>query len=1037
MERERRDRHGEPSSSRDAKAALLAKIAEKRAGKNIQSTIEIAHAAPLPDSDGSGSETEEFYTPELKQPAAVRQSATVSSVRAAVEPDGDPFSSVLDSFGGLSLGGSFKGSNSRLKCTHSSPQVAAASVTEPVTEKSRNGNGYQPFQGGYAQEPVELSSDEEEEFQPVVPRRQKAKHPVDTEDQSSQRVNSPKTTNSEKEENGDSLKDGLEGDLVLVEGSKKYVLAFKVAHKLYSHQVSGLRWLWGLHLKKMGGILGDDMGLGKTMQTAAFFAGLFQSKLIKTAMVVAPKTLISHWIKELGNVGLSRKTHSFIDVSSRAREQALVKVLQAGGVLLTTYDMVRCNLQVLSGDKHGRDGYGDTSEDITTWDYLVLDEGHLIKNPSTGRAKSLRELPSSHRIIISGTPIQNNLKEMWALMDFCCPGLLGDKKEFKDKYEKQIVAGNDKHASDRMKRLGAAVAQELRQKMAPFFLRRMKSEVFPEEAESADAPKLSKKNDFIVWLKLTSRQEQLYRAFLESEAVFSALESSKALTALSVLKKICDHPSLLTKRAADDIAEGMEGMMGNEDRLEAERMTASLAGLVDDEADYENNGGAASCKIVFLLILLEKLLEEGHRTLIFSQTRKMLNIIQGELEHRKWDYCRIDGTYKSSERELAVENFQSDPDIPFFLLTSQVGGLGLTLTAADRVVIIDPAWNPSTDNQSVDRAYRIGQKKDVAVYRLMTCGTIEEKIYRKQVFKGGLMKIATETKNQMRYFSQQELHDLFRVPEAGFSVSTTQKQLAEEHFGEHQTSSDLEEHITYLEGLSMIAGVSHHDLLYSKAAPPLPPAVDDEADTEVSWEPRNPMYNQRQSKPASKVEETYTWDEANAAGPRSSTHGDVDIYDEEKHAYLRVAYYKDKIRRLAETLENEEVFSKLPDGGSKIIKKIKECNETMETFKAKAALYEKRMSSSSGDMPKRIEASNNNGAQPQFFDLDSPPEARAAAMISGQQPAVRVRSSSGNNIYNTRIGNEVRKSQGQLPPPKSASQSGLQNLEDSLNSLRV
>ncbi|CAM6046593.1 unnamed protein product [Sphagnum compactum] len=703
-------------------------------------------------------------------------------------------------------------------------------------------------------------------------------------------------------------KQKIEEDMVLVDGAHRYILQAKIAKILYPHQSEGIRWLWGLHVKKMGGILGDDMGLGKTMQIASFLAGLFYSRLIKCAVIVAPKTLIAHWAKELASVGLARKTHDYSGTSVKAREYALECVLQVGGVLLTTYDMVRCNSKALRGDFIGRDGYGDTSDDIVTWDYIILDEGHLVKNPNTQRAKSLREIPAAHRIVLSGTPIQNRLQEMWALFDFCCPDLLGDRKEFKEKYERQIVEGTDKHASDRQKRIGFAVAEELRQRFAPFFLRRLKSEVFPESEDRSDQ-KLSRKNDLIVWLRPSEHQRKLYTAFLNSETAEESWAGGRsALAALAVMKKICDHPSLLTVRAANDIAEGMEGILDSADVATAEDLTKSLAGMIQDD----DSMGAPSCKIVFLMTLLENLIDEGHRTLIFAQTRKMLDIIQSEIVGRGWCFRRIDGTLKAAERELHVHDFQADDQIPLFLLTSQVGGLGLTLTGADRVVIVDPAWNPSTDNQSVDRAYRIGQMKDVIVYRLMTCGTVEEKIYRKQVYKGGLMKVATETKDQMRYFSHQELRELFQVPKTGFDVSVTQQQLHKEHASQHRIDEGLQNHIVFLQGLG-IAGVSHHDLLFSKAAEPVPPAGPDDKDLNVTWEPRKGVFTT-----------------AKAQLQAQSEHDSM----------VKVLFLRGKLNRLWKTFNDKATLARLPDRGANIEKKIQNLTDELEEAELEAAKKE-------------------------------------------------------------------------------------------------
>ncbi|KAK3009783.1 hypothetical protein RJ639_015403, partial [Escallonia herrerae] len=391
----------------------------------------------------------------------------------------------------------------------------------------------------------------------------------------------------------------VSGDGIYLSGPiSTYKLPGKIVKMLYPHQCDGLKWLWSLHCQGKGGILGDDMGLGKTMQICGFLAGLFNSFLIKRALIVAPKTLLPHWIKELTAVGLSEKTREYFGACAKARQYELQYVIQDKGVLLTTYDIVRNNAKSLSGDFYFHD---DRSDDETTWDYLILDEGHLIKNPTTQRAKSLLEIPSAHRIIVSGTPLQNNLKELWALFNFCCPELLGDKKWFKEKYEAPILRGNEKNASDRDKRNGSAVAKDLRERIQPYFLRRLKNEVFHEN-DNTNTAKLSKKSDLIVWLRLTTCQRQLYEAFLKSELVLSAFDGSP-LAALTVLKKICDHPLLLTKRAAEDVLEGMDSMLKPEDHGVAEKLAMHIADLTE-RFDFEEKHDSVSCKISFIMSLL-------------------------------------------------------------------------------------------------------------------------------------------------------------------------------------------------------------------------------------------------------------------------------------------------------------------------------------------------------------------------------------------------------------------------------------------------
>uniref|UniRef100_A0A804JZG9 Uncharacterized protein n=1 Tax=Musa acuminata subsp. malaccensis TaxID=214687 RepID=A0A804JZG9_MUSAM len=665
----------------------------------------------------------------------------------------------------------------------------------------------------------------------------------------------------------DSGRDGKDGDDFTMVGSgtgksRTYRLPERIFKMLYPHQRDGLKWLWTLHCGDTGGILGDDMGLGKTMQE--------------------------------------------------------------GGVLLTTYDIVRNNSKAIRGDWFID---GDESEEDNLWDYTVLDEGHIIKNPKTQRSKSISDIQSSHRIIISGTPIQNNLKELWALFNFCCPDILGDKDTFKIRYENPILRGNDKNASDREKHIGSTVAKELRERIKPYFLRRLKSEVFCED-DGANSVKLSKKSEIIVWLKLTACQRQLYEAFLNSELVHASMEGSP-LAALTILKKICDHPLLLTKKGAEGVLEGMDSMLNREEVSIVEAMAMSLANMTDQDSILQIDHNM-SCKISFIMSLLENLVQEGHVVLIFSQTRKMLNLIQEAITCEGYKFLRIDGTTKIHERERIVKDFQEGPGAPIFLLTSQVGGLGLTLTKADRVIVVDPAWNPSMDNQSVDRAYRIGQKNDVLVYRLMTCGTIEEKIYKMQVFKGGLFKTATEHKEQTRYFSQKDIQELFRLPEQGFDVSLTQKQLQEEHDQQHNMNAYLMKHIEFLQRLG-IAGVSHHSLLFSKTA--VVPTVHE--NDKIQSVMGNRIVRNSQSGWSNGAEHAFNPNDKEFISRRytpkiltnSSTASPEDI--------------ESKIKRLSQTLGDKALVAKLPDSGDKIRKQISELRQRLQTVNNASSIRRK------------------------------------------------------------------------------------------------
>ncbi|XP_033628161.1 DNA excision repair protein ERCC-6-like isoform X1 [Asterias rubens] len=598
--------------------------------------------------------------------------------------------------------------------------------------------------------------------------------------------------------------------------------------KLYSYQREALMWFWRLHRKNKGGILGDDMGLGKTIQMISFMSGLFELDQVKTVLLVLPVALIINWEKEFEKWAPAIFVESHHSNSKRERERALAKVQRRGGVLLTSYGLVLTNHALLSH----RNG------NPFTWDYVILDEGHKIKNPSK-TTKAVHKVPAYHRLILTGTPIQNNLKELWALFDFVTQGsLLGTSQTFNSEFANPITRAREKDATAGERCLGNQMAESLRELIAPYFLRRTKADVIKrrdthiknaksladqekdEDTERVpEFPTLEKKNDFVIWLPLTGQQIKIYRDFIELDQVKELLMTSRSpLVELTILKKLCDHPRLLPVRACMQLGiETADNEWVNEDddtdSTAPSKSSASHAlNYIPDEKLMEE-----SCKLQFLISLLTNLKREGHRTLVFSQSRKMLDIIEKVLKNQNFQLMRLDGTIsKLDDREKRISSFQRNRELSVFLLTTQVGGVGLTLTGADRVVIYDPSWNPATDSQAVDRVYRIGQKRSVVIYRLISCGTVEEKIYRRQIFKDSLTKQATGTsKNPYRYFCRQELHDLFILDNP--HSSSTQLQLQDMHAAQRKTDIELDEHIAYLYSLD-IFGLSDHDLMFSQEA---------------------------------------------------------------------------------------------------------------------------------------------------------------------------------------------------------------------------
>ncbi|XP_064374063.1 DNA excision repair protein ERCC-6-like [Dromaius novaehollandiae] len=589
--------------------------------------------------------------------------------------------------------------------------------------------------------------------------------------------------------------------------------------KLFQHQREGVAFLYRLHREgRPGGILADDMGLGKTIQIIAFLSGMFDADLVRHVLLIMPTTLVSSWLAEFARWTPGLRVKEFHGTRKMERTRNLERVQRRSGIVVTSYQMLINNWKQLASSR----------EEEFVWDYIILDEAHKIKCPSNKTTKCVYAIPAKHRLLLTGTPVQNNLREMWSLFDFACQGsLLGTAKTFKMEYENPITRAREKDATIGEKALGLKISENLMTIIKPYFLRRTKEDIkencnadkpdapLPEDPSENSAPvmpSLTRKNDFVVWVYLAPIQEEIYRNFLSLDHLKEVLMTTRSpLAELTVLKKLCDHPRLLSARACIQL--GLEGHEYSEEDYKSETGFLPGANKIDhlpEEALIQESG-----KMLFLVGLLERLRDEGHRTLVFSQSRKMLDIIEHVLSRRRFKILRIDGTVTHlTEREKRISAFQNDKDYSVFLLTTQVGGVGITLTAASRVVIFDPSWNPATDAQAVDRAYRIGQKENVVIYRLITCGTVEEKIYRRQVFKDSLIRQTTgDKKNPFRYFSKQELRELFTLEDT--RTSATQIQLQSLHATQRKTDVQLDEHIAYLHSLEMF-GISDHDLIYTR-----------------------------------------------------------------------------------------------------------------------------------------------------------------------------------------------------------------------------
>ncbi|CAK1359905.1 unnamed protein product [Cercospora beticola] len=512
---------------------------------------------------------------------------------------------------------------------------------------------------------------------------------------------------------------------------------------LFDYQKTGVQWLWELYSQQVGGIVGDEMGLGKTIQVISFLAGLhYSGKISKPIIVLCPATLLKQWVEEFHRwwpplrVSILHSSGSgMLDVKREARyEDALddenhrKSKGKANKVVRRVIDRVVKDGHVLVTTYAGLVNYAEQLLPIN-WEYCVLDEGHKIRNPNAEITIFCKEIMTHNRIILSGTPMQNNLEELWTLFDFVYPMRLGTLVNFKNQFAIPIKQGGYANASNLQVETAMKCAETLKDAISPYLLQRFKADV---------ASDLPKKIERVLFCKLTKLQREAYQWFLDSEDMKSIMNGKRqALYGVDILRKICNHPDLVEHKT------------------------------LSKKPGYDYGIGSKSGKMQVVKELLKIWKEKGHKTLLFAQHRIMLDILEKFIGNLPGiNYRRMDGTTDIKYRQDLVHEFNHDPDLHVFLLTTKVGGLGVNLTGANRVIIYDPDWNPSTDVQARERAWRLGQKREVEIYRLMTAGTIEEKIYHRQLFKLFLTNKILRDPKQRQNFQLRDLHDLFTLGES-------------------------------------------------------------------------------------------------------------------------------------------------------------------------------------------------------------------------------------------------------------------------------
>ena len=457
------------------------------------------------------------------------------------------------------------------------------------------------------------------------------------------------------------------------------------------YQIKGYGWLWFMYKYGLNGILADDMGLGKTLQALTVLQKAKEVDGRAPTLVICPTTVVFNWESEIQKFA---PTLSCLKLSGVDRKQYF-KEIPNYDVVITSYALVRRDIEKLQ--KYN-------------FRYVILDESQNIKNALSQTAQAVKKLNATHKLALSGTPIENKLEELWSVFDFLMPGFLMSISEFNYRYVNPIMERGDK-----------TVEKRLKLQIYPFILRRMKRDV---------AKDLPDKVENIAYCELTDEQKDFYLQVLDStkEELFKSIEENgleksrlSIFSALLRLRQICCHPRLYDK-------ENVKHVM-------------------------------SSGKFEKLKVMLEEIISEGHRVLLFSQFVNMLDIVKGWLEREGIEYEYLTG--KTKDRQAAVERFNNSK-IPIFLISLKAGGTGLNLTGADYVIHYDPWWNPAVEDQATDRAYRIGQTKKVFVYRLITKNTVEEKIQKLKTVKRNLVdSVISVDRNIVKSLTMDDIREIF------------------------------------------------------------------------------------------------------------------------------------------------------------------------------------------------------------------------------------------------------------------------------------
>ncbi|XP_033615989.1 DNA repair and recombination protein RAD54B isoform X2 [Fukomys damarensis] len=532
-----------------------------------------------------------------------------------------------------------------------------------------------------------------------------------------------------------------------------------VVHHLRPHQKEGIVFLYecvmGMRMNgRYGAILADEMGLGKTLQCISLIwtlqcQGPYGGKpVIKKTLIVTPGSLVNNWRKEFKKWLGSERIKIFTVDQDHKVEEFIKSVFYS--VLVISYEMLLRSLDQIKNIK---------------FDLLICDEGHRLKNSAIKTTTALISLSCEKRIILTGTPIQNDLQEFFALIDFVNPGVLGSLSSYRKIYEEPIIMLREPSASEEEKELGERRAAELTRLTGLFILRRTQEVInkyLPPKIES------------VLFCRPAALQIELYKKLLNSQAVRfclqGSLENSPHLICIGALKKLCNHPCLLFNSIKGK--ECSSTCDGNEEKSLYEGLLNVFPADYNPLVFIEKESGKLQVLSKLLAVIHE--LRPTEKVVLVSHYTQTLNILQDICKRYGYAYARLDGQTPITQRQQIVDNFNSKYSSDFiFLLSSKAGGVGLNLIGGSHLILYDIDWNPATDIQAMSRVWRDGQKHAVHIYRLLTTGTIEEKIYQRQISKqalSGAVVDLTKTSEHIQ-FSVEELKNLFTLHESSHCIT--------------------------------------------------------------------------------------------------------------------------------------------------------------------------------------------------------------------------------------------------------------------------